>query len=209
MNDLHSDESYTTDPNSPIDYFTEDKDDADFIEANLPLETMYPISAGFERVYVMHCAAWKQTYVTREASKFFPCTAVNPTIVRRKWIGHTYKEITYSLLPGYIFLFSTEDMDPGLFRGLDGYISILQYVGGRYSLTEEDENLARWLLKYNGTIGLSLVTTVGRKIKVVQGPMQDSNGVILEVNRQRRRAKVEIQFNGRAVPVWMDFDFIE
>ncbi|MDR1599045.1 MAG: hypothetical protein LBS11_04130 [Oscillospiraceae bacterium] len=173
------------------------------------LDVKYHIEPGHEYVYCLHCVAWKQRYVASEAPKFFPCKAINPILIKRLWKGSDYKNIVYSLMPGYIFLFSAEPMDSGRFSNLDGTLRVLQYAGGGYALSEEDERLARWLLKYDGTIGMSTAIRVGDQTRIVQGPLKDHAGTIIDVNKRRRRAKVRINFSGSEWSIWMDFDFIE
>ena len=172
-------------------------------------DLLEPCKSNQEFVYAVFAQAMKQQYVTHELPKFFPCKAINPVLIKRKWIGRECKEITYSLMPGYIFLFSNERMNPGRLRKLDGILSVLKYDDGAYALTEKDEKLARWLLKYDGTIGLSKAIREGDHIQIVQGPLKDNIGSITRVDKHRKRAKIELQFNEVVWPVWMDFEFVE
>ncbi|MDR0396842.1 MAG: hypothetical protein LBH66_06035 [Oscillospiraceae bacterium] len=191
----------------PLDLY--DPFDSLDLEELKSLDVKYHIEPGQEYVYCLHCVAWKQRYVASEAPKFFPCKAVNPILIKRLWKGKTYKDIVYSLMPGYIFLFSAEPMDSGRFSNLDGTLRVLQYAGGGYALSERDEQLARWLLKYDGTLGLSKAIRVGDRTRIVQGPLKDHAGTILEVNNHRRRAKLGIALNKAEWSVWMDFEFID
>ena len=181
----------------------------DFEEPYFQIEEAYPMPAECEYVYAVFVQAVKQHIVAHEIPKFFPCKAMNPILVRRRWKQKTYKEITYSLMPGYIFLFSNEKMEPARVRKLDGVLKVLQYDEGQYALTEEDERLARWLAQYDGSIGISQAIQVGDRIQVVEGPMKDNIGKILTVNKHKRCAKVEFQFTGTVFNVWMDFDWLE
>jgi len=185
-------------------------DDAfDFVDSSQSVDDLYPLSASQEYVYVVLAQAVKQHIVAHEIPKFFPCKAINPIVIKRKWTGSTYKEITYSLMPGYIFLFSNERMEPRKVRTLDGVLKVLQYDDGAYALTAEDERLARWLALYDGTIGVSQAVRAGDRIQVVQGPLKDNIGRVTKVDKRRQRAKVEFQFNDTVFSAWMDFDWVE
>lgn len=86
---------------------------------------------------------------------------------------------------------------------------MLQYADGTYALHQEDEQLARWLLKHDGVIGASKAIREGERIRAVEGPMKGYGGTIAKVNKQRQRALVEFQFDRRAWSVWMDFEWVE
>lgn len=139
----------------------------------------------------------------------FPCKAMNPTIIRRKWTQGKNREVGYPLLPGYIFLFSDQAMDAARLLKIEGVIKVLRYADGSYALTEEDERLARWLLKHDGTIGVSRAIREGDHIRVAAGPLKDYEGFITRVNKQRRRAQIEFRFDQTVWSAWMDFDWVE
>jgi transcription antitermination factor NusG len=174
----------------------------------LDVEEEYPISS-IEYCYCVQVHAVEQFSVIKRILLFFPCKVINPIINRRIWIGKEYRIVTCLLMPGYIFLFSIERMEPYTLGSIQGVSKILQYSNGAYALTDGDEEFARWLLKYNGTIGLSHAVKEGDWVNVIQGPLADKAGKIVLMNRKRKRAKVELVFSHSTWHAWLDFDFIE
>ncbi len=108
-----------------------------------------------------------------------------------KWIG---KEKV--LLPGYVFLYSENDFDTNLIRNLTDLYKVLSYDYGIRSLVGKDYEYAMWIWKYHGSIDTSKVLTVGSSVKVVEGPLLDSNGVIKKLDKHKRKVWVEFDFDG-------------
>jgi transcription antitermination factor NusG len=173
------------------------------------LEQEIAIQSGTEYVYCIYCQPQKQVLIARQIPKFFNCKAFNPIIIKRLWTGKQYRNQTYSLMPGYVFLFSSERIDPFVVRRLEGVEKIMQYGNGDYALSEEDERLARWLLRYDGTIGLSRAVKVGDRVHVVQGPLSDFAGTIIRMDLRRKRALINLSLHNNVWPTWMDYDFFE
>ena len=188
---------------------TQDLIELDSLEPGFDIEEAYPLAAECEYVYAILVQAVKQHIVAQEIHRFFPCRAMNPILVRRKWARGEYREVKYSLMPGYIFLFSSERMEPARVRNLDGVLKVLQYDDGAYALTEEDERLARWLSHYDGTIGISKAIQVGNQVQVIEGPMKDNIGQVMKIDKHKRNARVEFEFCGAVFNMWMSFDWME
>jgi len=134
---------------------------------------------------------------------------MNPILIKRKWVDGEFKEVKYPLLSGYIFLFSNEQMDPTVVHRLGGVQRVLQYGDKIFALAGYDEQLARWLARYDGRIGISQAIRVGNRIQVVEGPMKDNVGRILKVDMRKQCAKMEFQFCGSTFTVWTNFVWVE
>jgi hypothetical protein len=100
-------------------------------------------------------------------------------------------------------------MDATKFSGISGVIRFLQNSYGDYALTADNERLARWLLKYDGYIGLSKAVNVGTRIVAKEGPLRDYIGVIRRIDKHRRNAGIEFDFGGMAMKMWLDFDWFD
>jgi transcription antitermination factor NusG len=183
--------------------------DSFLLDCVAAIEELFPIEVGHEYCYCMQVRATSQHVITLEAPKFFPCKAINPILIKRKWTKDGFKEAKYSLMLGYVLLFSAERMEPSYFRSLDGVYKILQYADGAYALNDGDERLARWLLKYDGTIGISKAIRVGDTVQVIEGPLRDYLGKIQKIEWRRRRTYITFDFSGISWSSWLDLDWVE
>jgi transcription antitermination factor NusG len=178
-------------------------------EKKPPIEEQFPIEPGREFAYCLQVQTSRQSVITTEAPNFFPCKAISPTIFKRFWSRSGIEIKERLLLPGYVFLFSSKPLDATKFSGISGVIRVLQYSYGDYALTADDERLARWLLKYDGYIGLSKAVNVGTRIVAKEGPLRDYIGVIRHIDKHRRNAGIEFDFGGMAMKMWLDFDWFD
>jgi transcription antitermination factor NusG len=181
----------------------------DMPDLSEPIESQFLINPSCEYIYCMYVRTYAQQRITMEVPRVFPCRAINPVLVKRKWFGRSYKEISHSLIPGYIFLISNERMEASRLRTLDGVLNILHYGYGEYAMTEHDEQFVRWLLKYDGMIGLSKAFRMGDRIQVIEGPLKDSCGTIVRVDTRRQRAEIRLEFNGINWTSWLDFEWVQ
>ena len=85
-------------------------------------------------------------------------------------------------------------------RGITGFVGP---KGRPLALTEEEVRKMR-LEK----IAMPTDLQVGDKIEVVDGPLNTMLGVILAVDNENQRAKVNVEMFGRETPVDLDFDQI-
>ena len=160
-------------------------------------------------VYVILTHEDRQHSVADKIPHFFPCKTMIPLLVRRKWVVDGFKEITIPLMSGYIFLFSNEQMNPTVIHRLSGVQKVLDYGDKAFALTGFDEQLARWLARHNGIIGLSKAIQVDGRLQVIEGPLKDDICKIMKVDKHKRYAKIELQFHGTSFTVWMHFDWAE
>lgn len=178
-------------------------------EKQKSIEEQFPIEPGREFVYCLQVMANRQSAIAVEAPSFFPCKAISPLIVHRIWTKNGIEKRQCLLIPGYVFVFSDEVMNPKRFIDISGVVRVLEYGYGKYALTDDDERLARWLLKHDGTIGLSKAVNVGTRIVATEGPLRDYVGRIGRIDKSRRRAEVNFEFNRVTMKMWLDFDWFD
>ncbi|MEG0513355.1 MAG: transcription termination/antitermination NusG family protein [Clostridia bacterium] len=162
-----------------------------------------------EIINCIFCFTPKQRYIEVGLSQVYDCKVTNPQIIQKKWIKGKQKLLKHPLLPGYLFITSEQELELSTVRQINGVIKVLRYDYGASRLAPADEAFARWLLKYDGTLGMSKAIREGDHIKVVDGPLLDYAGTITRVNKQRQRAEVEFVFDNVTRRIWLGFDWVE
>lgn len=73
---------------------------------------------------------------------------------------------------------------------------ILRNDDGYKELLHEDLQYANWIYKHHGNFKESKVICDGDLIKIIDGPLLDFHGKIIKIDKHKRRAYVEIEFDG-------------
>ncbi len=60
-----------------------------------------------------------------------------------------------------------------------------------------------------GSVTMSEPFIIGETIKIIDGPFNDFNGVIEEVNDEKKKIKVQVKIFGRATPVELNYMQVE
>lgn len=88
-------------------------------------------------------------------------------------------------------------------KGSKGNIICLRKAEVNKMLGKVDE------MAETGGIKLSEPFIVGETIKIIDGPFNDFNGVIEEVNDEKKKLKVQVKIFGRATPVELNYMQVE
>jgi transcriptional antiterminator NusG len=134
--------------------------------------------------------------------------AIKKTILSRK--KGKVVNVTSMIFPGYLFFQCDQDPPPAfLIQGLKrtrNFVRILPATSSIKPLSERDSTIIRHLISYGQTIGTSLVTfDDNNRIKVIKGPLAGLEGMIVKVDRRKRRAKVRLDLNNS--PITFDLGF--
>jgi len=112
--------------------------------------------------------------------------------------NNKWEQRSLALLPGYVFLFTEADRNGKNIRvNVTDMYKFLQYEGGVKELVHEDFTYAMWIYNNHGTIAPSGVLCDGEKIRVIDGPLLDCQGTIVRIDKHKRRALVEFDFDGQ------------
>lgn len=111
--------------------------------------------------------------------------------------------------PGYVLL--RMRMDPELFRTISSTPGVVSFVGpGGKPHPLSDQEAARLLglrdVRVPADATGGAVYRKDQTVKIIDGPMSDFSGRVLEVDENQRTLTVEIQIFGRATPVSVRFD---
>ena len=107
------------------------------------------------------------------------------------------------MLPGYIFLYPEETMTDPI--RIPGIIRML----GNGPLQNEDLAFATMLREHHGVIGTICLAEEGDRC-VIRDPLwENQRGVILKIDRGRKRCCVEFEFDHIRRTVWVGYDLVK
>ena len=86
--------------------------------------------------------------------------------------------------------------------------TILNYERGVWTLIGSDAEYADWIYRHHGQISTSRVLSTGDAIQVIAGPLLDSQGTIIKLDKHKRRAWVEFTFDGQKRIVSMGAEWV-
>lgn len=117
--------------------------------------------------------------------------------------------------PGYVMI-EVQDgkMSDDLRDLVVGTNSVIHFLGKENPIalrkTEVNKMLGR-MDEMNESGGVSMVEPyiVGETIKIVEGPFNDFNGIIEEVNDEKKKLKVIVKIFGRSTPVELNYMQVE
>lgn len=159
--------------------------------------------------YCVFCNTGKETFAAWRLREITGGETIFPRLVCHISKKDGWKDCEYSFLPGYIFLYTTDELPVAKIRQIPEVIKLLAYGQYQYALQGADADFARWIYVQRGIIGKSKALREGSHIRVVDGPMKRFSDRIQAVNKQRRRAKVDLDFGGEKHTMWMAFDWVE
>ncbi len=116
--------------------------------------------------------------------------------------------------PGYVLIkASLEGEIPHLIKGVTNVIGFLGSEKGGDPVPLRQSEVNRILKKVDdladADVEFDNPYTVGDKVKVIDGPFNNFDGVIEEINEEKRRLKVMVKIFGRKTPVELNYMQVE
>lgn len=119
-----------------------------------------------------------------------------------------------SFYPGYVLIEAALVGEiPHIIKNITGVIGFLGETKGGDPVPMRVSEVNRILGKVDelseaeGTLNVSFV--VGENVKVINGPFNGFNGVIEEINEEKKKIKVTVKIFGRKTPVELGFGEVE
>ena len=135
--------------------------------------------------------------------------AIAPVRVLQEKRKGEWKSREQILFPGYVFLYSGEDIGFDMINKVPGIYKVLDYDVGFKELQGNDYKYAMWIYNHQGHIGTSKVLAEGRTVKVIDGPLLDGLGTIVKLDKHKRRVWVEFEFDGKTRTVSLSAECVE
>lgn len=159
--------------------------------------------------YCMYCQSQKCAAVVSDLQAMGIGRAFAPRIIQRKWVKGKALEEIHDYLPGYVFLYTEEPLtDFGPLWALPPVLRLLGSPDDFYELYGSDRAFARMLLETDGTIGILKAVEEGSVVKLDPTLFGDFEGKIIRLDRGRRRAEIEFDFDGKVQRVWCGVEMI-
>ncbi len=114
--------------------------------------------------------------------------------------------------PGYVLV--QMEMDDDTWHLVKSVPKVLGFIGGTSDKPapisdKEAEAILNRVKEGTEKPRPKVLFDVGEVVRVTEGPFNDFNGVVEEVNYDKNRLLVAVQIFGRSTPVELDFDQVE
>jgi transcriptional antiterminator NusG len=119
-----------------------------------------------------------------------------------------------TLFPGYIMLEAVEGkLNDTMIQGITGVTSVIHFLGKEHPIALRKSEVNKMFGKLDEVseqgIGYAEPYIVGETIKIIDGPFNDFNGTIEEVNEEKKKLKIVVKIFGRATPVELNYSQVE
>lgn len=162
------------------------------------------------RNYCVFCQTGYEHQVAESLSQlgFEPLIAIAKRIVVENGVD-THQQ--RSLLPGYVF-FRTDALEPSGRMGIskiDRIIKLLCYDDYDCALRGRDSKFVDWLWERDGVLDISHVYREGDRIRILDGPLKDLEGQIVQVNLKRKCVAISISGKSMLGKIWCSVEVVE
>jgi transcriptional antiterminator NusG len=114
--------------------------------------------------------------------------------------------------PGYVLV--QMDLDDDTWHLVKDTPRVMGFIGGKADqpapITEQEANLILQRVEQSGEAPRpKTLFEPGEMVRVIDGPFNDFNGVVEDVNYEKSRLRVAVTIFGRSTPVDLEFNQVE
>ena len=161
-----------------------------------------------ESVYCLFCETTQEKSVEENLRK--AGYSVISIFAERKLVKNgQIKQELRPIIPGYVFFENKIEPNWDEMSNIRHVFYPLKYSNNEKRLRGRDLEFAQWLKTHNGTIKISKVVDIGRKIKIIEGPLKDYEGKIIKVNKRQKCAAIKIDGEGLEFVIWLSYEYID
>ena len=119
-----------------------------------------------------------------------------------------------TLFPGYILLEANEGkLHDNIKHGITNITGVIHFLGKENptALRKTEVNKMFGKMDEVGEQGISYADPfiIGETVKIIDGPFNDFNGSVEEINDEKKKLKVVVKIFGRATPVELNYSQVE
>lgn len=152
--------------------------------------------------YCFFCETQRCKLIAELIQKNFGYTCFAPQIIQRKWVKGIPTEEAHDWLPGYVFVYTSEMINPRF--AIDGIIRCL----GNEELHAQDLDFARMLYQKGGIIGSVPLLQEGERCVIADSSWQGIHGTVIKIDRGRKRCCIQFEFDGIARTIWVGYNLV-
>jgi transcriptional antiterminator NusG len=188
-------------------------------DSSLDLEDIPPVDEGDEgrRWYVVHCYSGYENKVRHAIEQRIESMGMQdkifdvvvPTEEQIEIKDGKRRNVERRVFPGYILVEMVMDEDSWyVVRNTPG---VTGFVGmGNKPTPLRDEEVAQIMKRMEAEAPVVKITfKPGQKVRIIDGPFNDVSGTVAEIDMERSKVRVMVNFFGRDTPVELDFLQIE
>jgi transcriptional antiterminator NusG len=163
--------------------------------------------------FVIFTQSGKEKRVKEVLEHCFPSHEVKPLVPARKLKerkGGIERTVIRTLFPGYVFI--RAHMKSETYRRIKQIPSIVDLLKADCEPAEVPDEEMRPILRLtrdSEIIEFSRGIKVGTKVKIIDGPLKDLQGYIIDVDRRKGRAKVALELLGQGKKVELGLIVLE
>ncbi len=150
--------------------------------------------------YCFFCETQRCKLIAELIQKNYGYTCFAPQIIQRKWVKGVPTEQTHDWLPGYIFVFSSEKINPRIV--IDGIIRCL----GNEELSGQDLDFAEMLYQKGGIIGSVPLVQEGECCLLSDPSWTGMHGKVIKLDHGRKRCCIQFEFDGITRTIWVGYE---
>lgn len=119
-----------------------------------------------------------------------------------------------TLFPGYIMLEAVEGkLNDTMIQGITAVTNVIHFLGKEHPIALRKSEVNKMFGKLDEVseqgIGYAEPYIIGETVKIIDGPFNDFNGTIEEVNEEKKKLKIVVKIFGRATPVELNYSQVE
>ncbi len=115
--------------------------------------------------------------------------------------------------PGYIMIEATDRLNDLMIQTITSVTGVIHFLGKENPtpLRKAEVNKMFGKMDEQSEIGVTLAEPyiVGETVKIIDGPFNDFNGSVEEVNEEKKKLKVVVKIFGRPTPVELNYMQVE
>ena len=115
--------------------------------------------------------------------------------------------------PGYLMIEAAGHMTDAMLQTITGITGAIHFLGRENPTplrkTEVNKMFGKMDEMTEQGVGIAEPYIVGETVKIIDGPFNDFNGAVEEVNDEKKKLKVVVKIFGRATPVELNYMQVE